>query len=152
MPALVPPPDAIVVDDFSSSLYPVASFILRRNSTNKPPIDDPAPQNHANHGASAATTSHAPPAAASPQQPKPHRTPNNTTWATIARKNHPNPQHVPYSEGRGPSSKRRYRKRTTQRRLLTSTNILTLPLYLSLSLSPPPLLQEHTNQETRTNN
>ena len=131
MPIVVPSPDAIVVDDFLSSLYPVASFILRRNSTNTPPTrNPPPPPNHANHDESAAARA-APSPIPPPLQRISTRT-TETTWAGIVRTNHPNPQHVPYSEGRGPSSKRRYRKRATRRRLLT-TNTLSLLLPLSIS-------------------
>ena len=111
-----PPPDAIVVDNFSSPLYPVASFILRRNSTNKPPTTNLRPQSPTNHDEPTAN-SPVPPAKPLPhRRTLPHTTTNGKpTWAEVAKKSHPNPQHVPYSEGRGPSSKRRHRKRTTRR-------------------------------------
>ena len=150
MPTIVPSPDAIVVDDFSSSLHPVASFILRRNNTNTPPTRHPhPPPNHANHDEPAAAR-----AASSPTPPPSlQRIPTQaaeTTWAGIARTNHRNPQHVPYAEGRGPSSKRRYRKRATRRRLLTTN---TLSPLLSLSLSSPnrhtPQVNRHTLPDPR---
>ena len=149
MPTIVPSPDAIVVDDFSSSLHPVASFILRRNNTNTPPTRHPhPPPNHANHDEPAAAR-----AASSPTPPPSlQRTPTQaaeTTWAGIARTNHRNPQHVPYAEGRGPSSKRRYRKRATRRRLLT-TNTLSPLLSLSLSLPLTGIHHKSTDIHSRT--
>lgn len=52
------------------------------------------------------------------------------TWAEIASGKHPNPQHIPFSTGRGASSARRYRIRTTRRKLLTPN-----PLFHRLSLT-----------------
>ena len=133
MPILVPSPDAIIVDEFSSLLHPVASFILRRNSTNYPPTTNPHPRSSTNHDEPAAD-SLAPPARPPTQRRTQSHTPtnHNQSWAEVTKTTHPNPQHIPYSEGRGSSSKRRYRKRTTRRRALT-TNTLSLSHSLSLS-------------------
>ena len=134
MPILAPSPSTIVVDNFSSSLYPVASFILRRNNTNKHPTTDPPLSSPTNHDEIAAASpellTEPPTHQNAPTHTITHRT---STWAEVAKRGHPNPQHAPYSEGRGRSSKRRYRKRTTRRRAITA-NALSL-----LSLSPPLL-------------
>ena len=138
MPILVPSPDAIIVDEFSSLLHPVASFILRRNSTNYPPTTNPHPRSSTNHDEPTAD-SLAPPARPPTQRRTQSHTPtnHNQSWAEVTKTTHPNPQHIPYSEGRGSSSKRRYRKRTTRRRALT-TNTLSLSHSLSLSLTITP--------------
>ena len=44
---------------------------------------------------------------------------NTRSWADIAKQTHPNPQHIAFAAGRGLSSKRRYRRRTTRRQTLT---------------------------------
>ena len=97
--------------------------------------DNFAPANHDGPN----STSNTPPDAPAITAKRHTNTAAPTTWSDIASKKHPNPQHVPYSEGRGASSKRRYRKRTSRRRLLTS-NTLSLPLSLSLSSLSLPLI------------
>jgi len=63
-----------------------------------------------------------------------------TNWSTIASKPHPNKQHINYSEGRGPSSSKRYRRRTTAKR---RTQTPTTPSYY---------LQQMNAFRPRTNN
>lgn len=64
-----------------------------------------------------------------------HTLPHSTlSWADIAKQKRPNPQHLAFAIGRGPTSKKRHRRRTAQRQLLTSTNTA-----FPLSPSSPPL-------------
>jgi hypothetical protein len=116
-----------------------------------PPAIDPPPPNHDNHDVPTAANQ-APPATPPLQQHAlPHPPKNNTTWAEIAKTKHPNPQHVPYSEGRGPSSKRRYRKRATRRHILTTNTLSLLASSLSTSLpstgthTPPNVIEQSKN-------
>jgi hypothetical protein len=64
-----------------------------------------------------------------------------TNWSTIASKPHPNKQHINYSEGRGPSSSKRYRRRTPAKRRTQTTP--TTPSYY---------LQQTNAFRPRTNN
>ena len=68
-----------------------------------------------------------------------------TSWASVAGSRHPNPHHVAYSEGRGTSSTRRYRRRTTRRHLLT-TNTASISSLLS-----PLHTGTHTNDFHKRN-